>query len=125
MRCHQLSCPMRYLSPLQVLFFALRLSAQTGNLPSPKMGSETEPGSPDSLRKHPLSTPADTIYKVDPPDPLGNVTFWVSPRRAGLMNAQSKVIYPPIYRDVQLPILFLIPGLNRGFSFIRKIKIVC
>jgi hypothetical protein len=89
---------MHYLSPLLVLFFALPLSAQSGNQP---MGRETEPGSRDTFRKPALSILADTIYKVNPPDPLGNVTFWVSPRRAGLMNAQSKVIYPPIYRDVQ------------------------
>lgn len=47
----------------------------------------------------------DTFYHVGPPDPLGNFTFWVGASgeqaRAGLMDARFKVIYLPVYRDIQ------------------------
>lgn len=47
----------------------------------------------------------DKYYKVLPPDPLGNFTFWEGASweqaRAGLMDAQFKVIFPPAYRDIR------------------------
>jgi hypothetical protein len=47
----------------------------------------------------------DTYYKVLPPDPLGNFTFWEGASweqaRAGLMDAQFKVIFPPMYLDIR------------------------
>jgi hypothetical protein len=47
----------------------------------------------------------DTYYHVGPPDPLGNFTFWIGESsertRAGLMDAQFKVIFPPAYRDIR------------------------
>lgn len=47
----------------------------------------------------------DKYYKVLPPDPLGNFTFWdgasMGNTRAGLMDAQFKVIYPPTYLDIR------------------------
>lgn len=47
----------------------------------------------------------DKYYKVLPPDPLGNFTFWEGASweqaRAGLMDAQFKVIFRPAYRDIR------------------------
>lgn len=47
----------------------------------------------------------DKYYKVLPPDPLGNFTFWEGASweqaRAGLMDAQFKVIFPPAYLDIR------------------------
>ena len=47
----------------------------------------------------------DKYYKVLPPDPLGNFTFWdgvsIENFRVGLMDAQFKVIYPPTYLDIR------------------------
>jgi hypothetical protein len=47
----------------------------------------------------------DKYYKVFPPDPLGNFTFWEGASwdqaRAGLMDAQFKVIFPPAYLDIR------------------------
>lgn len=47
----------------------------------------------------------DTFYKVMPPDPLGNFTFWEGASweqvRAGLMDPQFRVIFPPTYKDIR------------------------
>ena len=47
----------------------------------------------------------DKYYKVLPPDPLGNFTFWdgasMGNTRVGLMDAQFKVIFPPTYLDIR------------------------
>jgi hypothetical protein len=47
----------------------------------------------------------DTYYKVLPPDLLGNFTFWEGASwekaRAGLMDAQFRVIFPPAYLDIR------------------------
>jgi len=47
----------------------------------------------------------DKYYKVLPPDPLGNFTFWEGgsweQARAGLMDARFRVIFPPTYKDIR------------------------
>lgn len=47
----------------------------------------------------------DKYYKVLPPDPLGNFTFWEGASweqaKAGLMDAHFKVIFPPAYNDIR------------------------
>ncbi len=47
----------------------------------------------------------DSCYSISPPDPFGNFTFWVGESseytKAGLMDADFNVIYPPAYRNIR------------------------